>query len=201
MFDEEVGPSEQQDFSDDEDEREARKGNRKSRLPVKNDGQLEIRRDGLNKFNARSSVGRGGARGRGRGHGRGMGHSHGYALHNSHHMQQQQQPVYQASPTASMQYQHPNLGYTQTHQTHPTHTYQQFHQGGHPPHYYQQSFQTQPTNYGGYPGYSYGALPPPPPPPPRQNNILVQHSQQEQTANAAPPPAQGDTVYYDYSGS
>ncbi|KAL7516569.1 hypothetical protein ACHAWX_001570 [Stephanocyclus meneghinianus] len=58
MFDEEVGPSEQQDFSDDEDEREARKGNRKSRQPVKNDGQLEKRRDGLNNCNGRSSMGR-----------------------------------------------------------------------------------------------------------------------------------------------
>ncbi|KAL7477569.1 hypothetical protein ACHAW6_003373 [Cyclotella cf. meneghiniana] len=204
MFDEEIGPSEQQDFSDDEDEREARKGNRKSRQPVKNDGQVEKRRDGLNNFNGRSSVGKGGGRGRDRGHGRGMGHTHGNALHNLHHMQQQQQaqqPVYHATPPASMQYQYPNLGYTQTPHTHPTHTYQQFNQGGYPLQYYQQSFHTQPTYHGGYPGYGYGAPPPPPPPPPRENNMPVGHSRQEHTANAAPSSAQGDTVYYDYSGS
>eukprot|EP00804_Cyclotella_cryptica_P025961 CCRYP_002788-RA/>CCRYP_002788-RA protein AED:0.12 eAED:0.12 QI:0/0.33/0.25/1/1/1/4/705/655 len=203
MFDEEVGPSEQQDFSDDEEERQAKRGNRKSRQPGQHDGQSERKSDDRKNFSGRSSVGRSGGRGRGRGHGRGMGPTHGYVSHNSHHtqQQQQQQPFYHAQPTALMQYQYPNPGYTQTHQPYPPHTSPQFYQGGYPPQYNQQSFQAQSIDYGGHPGYIYGAPPPPPPPPPRQNNMPGQYSQQQQTGNAVPPSTQGDTVYYDYSGS
>jgi hypothetical protein len=68
--------------------------------------------------------------------------------------------------------------------------YQNLHQGG------QQYYRHRPqrSNYGGLPGYNYGAPPPPPPPPQQHPNA--------NTGNQSHNPAlQSDTVYYDYSGS
>ncbi|KAL7510283.1 hypothetical protein ACHAXN_007255 [Cyclotella atomus] len=179
MFDEEVGPSEMQDFSDDEDERLAKKGNRKSRQPSQNNDSTD-RSGRPNNFAGRSG-GRSGGRGRGRG--RGRGHVQSTISNNTHH-----QPFY-LQQQVPMQQPYYNQNAPQLQQMYLQQGYQNLHQGG------QQHYQHRPqqSNYGGLPGY-YGAPPPPPPPPQQHPNA--------NTGNQSHNPAlQSDTVYYDYSGS
>lgn len=188
VYDEEAGPNEQ-DFSDDEAEREAKKGTRKPRQSDQSNGQIERREGG----------GRGAGRG-GRGRGRGIGRTHGNQSYNQQNMDQQ--PFYNAQQSGPVQHQYYNpQGYQQPQQAYPQQCYGQFHPGSQQAQYY--PYQMQPASFRGYPTFGYGA--PPPPPPPRQNNSFGHTSQQQHNGSAAPqsqtPSADGDTVYYDYAGS
>jgi rRNA processing protein Gar1 len=203
MYDEELGANEQQYFSDDEQEREAKRGNRKPR-------QANYEERGAPINGGRAGGGRGSGRdGRGRGRGRdGRGQTHrSCGLHSSpRHFQQQQQqlqystssyleqPLYnhQLTPLAPMYpYIHGNLPYQQgMYQSYPQQQQQQ--------QQYQQQYQQQPaSNYGvGQPYHFpphgqatlYGVPPPPPPPPPPPA-----------LSNLQPQVAETDTVYYDYT--
>ena len=183
MHDEEVGAKELE-YSDDEDERQAkRKGKKK---PAHDNSQ----RADINR-------GRGGGRGdTGRGNNRG-GRGH-WNNHNQVHQTHPQQP-HVAYPPQNQTYQghFPN----QVYQGHPQNQMYQGHQmfQAPPPQNYAYS---QPTPYQNAPQYQHyqqqyqqqqqsaahpHSVPPPPPPPPTQPQ-----AQQQQ---------ESDTVYYDYSGS
>lgn len=184
MFDEEVGPSEQQDFSDDEDERQAKRFHRKPRQNNQTTKMTGGRSDNL-LSGGRSSVGKAGGRGRGRGRGT----PYNKFTTNSTHIQQK--PCYHQQQHLQMQHQYydqqvPYMFQQDYHQ----YCYQQYIQRSQPISYHQHAYQPG-GNYGLSPGYSYGA--PPPPPPPIQQNNAGTHRQEAASQN--------DTVYYDYSGS
>lgn len=201
MHDEEVGAKELE-YSDDEEERQAkRKGKKKPARDI-NDQRADSKRG---RGTGRGDGGRGSNRG-GRGNWKG---GHGYSqAHQSH----PQQPQYAYPPPNQMYQQHPQnhvyQGYppNQMYQAHPPQNYahaqptpyqnvpqyqqqqyhhhqQQYQQNIHQQQYQQQQYQ-QPYQQQQYAAYPQG-VPPPPPPPPTQ-------AQQS---------AESDTVYYDYSGS
>lgn len=210
MYDEEVGPSEQQDFSDDEEERAAKKGSKKRH--GQSDDTSE-KKGGFNKNNGERS-GRGSGRdggGRGR-EGRGRGRSqHGNGLYNPQHQIHQsrynhlgyvQHPGSNMPPQCNNSHQYPQIQHQmmyppQQHCAAP----------GYPAYQQQQNYQYQPQyqqqqQYQQQLGAVYGqqtyGVPPPPPPqqnPQHQYNGNIPYQQQQ-------PPSNGDdTVYYDYSGN
>lgn len=186
MFDEEVSPSEAQDFSDDEDERQAKKGNRKPRQPSNN----VDRSDRATNFGGRSTGGRG----------RGKGYNRSNVTNNQHGMHPQ--PFNPPQHIAPMQHQYHTQNAQHLQQSYPQHGYQQLYRGGQPMQYYQQPpHHIQHGNYGAFPGYNYGAPPPPPPPPPRQQNQAAAPQNDVTVNRNQTSSCEGDTIYYDYSGS
>ncbi len=194
MHDEEVAAKEL-DYSDDEEERQAkRKGKKKPARGDNSDQRADTKRG---KGSGRGDGGRGSNRGD-RGNWKG---GNGYSqAHQSH----PQQPHYAYPPPNQMYQQHPQNRYplNQMYQAHPPQNYahaqptpyqsvsqyqQPHHQQQYQPNLYQQQYQQQPYQQP-YQQQQYAAYPhgvPPPPPPPTQ-------AQQS---------AESDTVYYDYSGS
>lgn len=203
MHDEEVGAKELE-YSDDEEERQAkRKGKKKPARGDNSDQRADTKRG---RGTGRGDGGRGSNRG-GRGNWKG---GNGYSqAHQSH----PQQPNYAYPPPNQMHQQHPQnhmyQGYppNQMYQAHPPQNYaaqptpyqsvpQYHHQQQHQQQQYQHNmyqqqyqhntYQQQPYQQQQYAAYPHGLPPPPPPPPPP--------TQAQQSAES-------DTVYYDYSGS
>ncbi|KAL7546924.1 hypothetical protein ACHAWF_010248 [Thalassiosira exigua] len=209
MHDEELGPSEQQYFSDDEQERQAKRGNRKPR------------QQGGESRGAISSGGRVGGGGRGRGRGRGYMHANGNSTYPMRQVPHQQ-PRYQQP-----QYQHPQYQQPQSARHYPPSFQQQYPNQFTPqqPHYpsgippiqqtmyqqqslYQQQYQPnqhqlmayhggQPNQYAYTPqGQAmYGV---PPPPPHDAGNAAAQNSHPSHSTPHSQA-SESDTVYYDYS--
>ena len=148
MYDEEPADNEQQYFSDDEQERMAKRGNRKPRQQTSSNDQGS--NDSFQGGSGRSGSGRGvGRDGRGRGRGRGRGGLGGRTQQQQHHgsfgspqhrqQQQHMQPQYQ------QQYAQPSYQQTQyQNQYPPQHMQQMPHQNPHP---YQQGYPQQPHVY------------------------------------------------------
>jgi len=188
MHDEEVGATELE-YSDDEEERQAKGKGKKKPARDNNGHRADINR-------GRRDGGRGSNRG-GRGHWKGgngnnqVHQTHYQQLHHAYHPQNQ---TYQGHPPNQMLYQGhlpnqiyqappppQNYAYAQPTPYHNApqyqqHLYQQQHQ-------YHQQYQQQ---------HQYATphgVPPPPPPPPPPTQAQAQHG------------TDSDTVYYDYSGS
>ena len=229
MYDEEPGQGEHQYYSDDEQERNAKRGNRKPRQQT-NDNDLGATQ------NAGSFQVRGGRGGRGRG-GRGgrsqQYHNNSFGSTTQHqHMQppqyqqqhypQQQQLYHNQYP--SPQQMAPNNNYPYQQQRHANPPYQQ--QGMYPQQQQQQQQlqyqpQYQPVAYGEPQTYQYPpqqghGMPAHPPPQQPGSNVAPQmmyaqhysqppqHSQPPQQASQPRQQQQNtesDTVYYDYSGA
>jgi hypothetical protein len=220
MYDEELGENEQQYFSDDEQERDAKRDNRKPRQANNEQrGAPTIggRSDGFGDIGGRGSSRDGRGRGGGR-ESRGRSH-HGSGLYSSRQnfQQQQQQQQYQQHHSFSyLQQPHhnhhwtpltPGYPYARGHLSYQQGMYQQQQQHQQ----YQQQYQQQPGSYhGGRLPHHYlphgqameYCVPPPPPPPPILGNappqlaagVFAQYSRVAQ-----PPAPEDDTVYYNYS--
>ena len=202
MHDEEVGAKEQE-YSDDEEERQAKRKGKKKPARDNNDQRADTNRG---KRAGRGDGSRGNNRGD-RGNWReGNGHSQTYQPHhqqpnfgypppNQMYHGHPQNQMYQSYPQNQIYQAHPpqNFAHAQPHYQnvpqYPQYQYQQHQQQQH--HQHQQSqqhpYQQQPYHQQQqYAAYLHG-VPPPPPPPPTQ-------TQAQQTTES-------DTVYYDYSGS
>ncbi|KAL9180148.1 hypothetical protein ACHAXT_008118 [Thalassiosira profunda] len=195
VYDEEAGPGELY-FSDDEQERQAKRGNRKPRSVGNERGAVN---------GGRGGGGRG--RGRGRGGGRGRGPPQ-HAPRQPPQWQQWQQPApqpYQNQyPPSQMQQAHPHPSYAQGYPGYQQQGMYPQYPSQYPQGYSQQQYPPPPQAYsGGQPyqhatngmqqhGQAYGV--PPPPPPPGSG----QYQQPMQNPQAVP---DSDTVYYDFSGA
>jgi len=178
MYDEELDPSEQQYFSDDEEERLAKRGNRNNRK------QPDVR-EGAGKIGIgeHGNIARGGGRGseRGQGKGRGGQRNGNASFTQRNNFRHRQHPQY---PNA-----YPNQQFNQLQAPPPPSTYsyppgQQAYQQNN---YQQHQFQQLPGNFihqtqFAYPGYqmqhnppAYGVPPPPPPPPPPPQSGPASH--------------------------
>ena len=218
MFDEELGANEQQYFSDDEQERDAKRGSRKPRQA--NNEQRDAptnggRSDGFGVIRGRGSSRDG--RGRGRGSESRGRSQHGSGLYSSpQYLQQQQQQQQYQQYHSSFYLQQPQHNHNWTPLT-PEYSHisglPPFQQGMYHHQQYQQQYQHQAGSYHGggqphyYPPHGQAMLycvppPPPPPPPPILNNALPQlaagvFTQYSRVAQLPAP--EDDTVYYDYS--
>ena len=218
MYDEELGANEQQYFSDDEQERDAKRGSRKPRQANNEQRGAPTnggRSDGFGRGSSRDGRGRGrGSESRGRS-------QHGSGLYSSpqHLQQQQQQQQYQQHHSSSylQQPQHNQYPYARGHPPFQQGMYHQQQQQQ-----YQQQYQHQPGYFHGggqphhYPPHGQAMTfcvppppppqPPPPPPPPPPPSILDNAPPQlaagvfaQYSRVAQLPASEDDTVYYDYS--